>query len=83
MAKFVHITTNGNIDHYTFEIHKAGCRDVTQKMRKFVIAGPPQPFETDDVDEWLRQNIEIMNADFGEGTWNEYDWHILPCAREG
>lgn len=71
MAKLVFILTGDD-----WEVHKAGCQDVTRKVERHQCELPNE-FEADSREEVFAHVIDQEMRDMG---YNRYHCRIFPCT---
>lgn len=93
MSKFVICSVEGDL---AWDVHIAGCQDIKRGMtlgrglrnidqrgKKIVrIYQESHEVEAKTVQVAIQKEIDSLNSDFGEGTWDENYFTIMPCARK-
>lgn len=73
------------------EVHIDGCKDIQRGVTKYnkTLGSHVErsyqdvhTVEATSVKEAIEQEIEELNADFGEGVWSEQYFTIMPCCRK-
>lgn len=68
-------------------VHKAGCADVKKAMREGRDSGTRgsvqhvEPVSGPSLAAVLAAEAAALNADFGEDTWQPYDFSVAPCLK--
>ena len=62
-----------------WHVHRSGCQDIASEMRKFR-SQTVDEYEVEDVKRFIKDECENLNADHGEGVWDESHFHLSPCV---
>ena len=92
MEKYVFCNLAGQTE---WDVHLYGCADIQRGLtigagnhnmshgRKIArIYSDSYVVEAETVDEAISGEIEDLNSDFGEGSWKENSFHVMPCAKK-
>ena len=72
------------------EVHIDGCRDIERGVTIYnkTLGGYSQrayqdthAMEGETVEQAIKSEIEVLNADFGDNVWGEEHFTIMPCCR--
>ena len=92
MRKFAICSIAGQLE---WDVHADGCQDVERgktlgtkshnmsngkKIQR--IYNSVHVVEADSVDQAIDNEVQDLNADFGEDTWNPDYFNIMPCAKK-